>query len=357
MTDKIPSFKDQIDEIHVPTEKLDDIILKTIQEEHPPKRKKSWRNKFVYSASAAVVAFGLLIGSATVSPAMADIVSKIPLIGSIFSESDNVRLAQVSNLGLTQVVGLSQTVEGDTITIDEVFYDGIRLTVSYSLESQEPLWGHYFKSAGPDFTINGKSISYGGSLEETEVTPTYRTGIADIGAFDDLPKELDFGLTFEGKDNKIWQFKFPVKARTDVEIIELNHTQTVGGVELSVPDFKMSPGGLHFNFQAIAKENNNFTATIDFKIVDDSGQEITGHSGVSQSEIVKGTEYSSGNRLFDPIADDVKELTVTPYFQLPTGGDGVEVDEEGNETKLEFKPYIGGEIEFKSFTIKVPKNN
>lgn len=355
MTDKIPSFKNQIDGIHVPTEKLDEIITKTVQE-HTPKRKQSLRRKFVYSASAAVVAFGLLVGSATVSPVMADIVSKIPLIGSIFSESDDIGLAQVSDLGLTQIIGLSQTVKGDTVTIDEVFYDGTRFTVSYSLESQEPLAEHYFftNSGSIDFTIDGKTIDHGGSLGETAVTPTYRTGIYEIGAIDDLPKEFNFGLTFTGEDNKKWKFKFPVKAQTDLELVEINHTQTAGSVELSIPDVKIGPGGLHFNFQAVAKENNHFTINLDFKIVDDSGKEIVSHSGPTQSESVKGNEYTSGHRLFDPIADDVKELTVTPYLRLPTGGGGVEVDAAGNETEIEFKPYEGETIEFESFTVTLP---
>ena len=353
MTDKIPSFKDQLDDIHVPTEKLDDIIFKTVQE-HTPKRKKSLRNKFIYSASAAVVALGLLVGSATVSPVMADFVSKIPLIGSIFSESDDVGLAQVSDLGLTQVIGQSKTVKGDTVTIDEVFYDGTRLTVSYSLESQEPLGEYYFfsKSGSIDFTINGKSVDSGGSVGETEITPTYRTGIYEIGAID-LPKEFNFGLNFKGESNKKWKFKFPVTAQTDMEVVALNHTQTAGSVELSVPDVKMHPGGLYFNFQAVAKENNHFTTNIDFKIVDNAGNEIISRSGPTQSKSVKGFEHTSGYRLFDPISDDVNELTITPYLDLPTGGGGV----DSNGTEIEFEPYTGEAIEFESFTVKIPKNN
>lgn len=357
MTDKIPSFKDQIDDIHVPTEKLDDIILKTVQE-HAPKRKKSWRSSFFYSASAAVVALGILIGSATVSPVMADIVSKIPLIGSVFSESDDVGLAQVSDLGLTQVVGQSKTVKGDTITIDEVFYDGTRLTVSYSLESQEPLSEHYFfnKSANIDFTIDGKSVSSGGSIGETEVSPTYRTGIYEIGAVD-LPNEFNLGLTFKGEDKKKWKFKFPVKTQIDLEVVDLNHTQTADSIELNVPHVKISAAGLNFNFQAVAEENNHLAMNIDFKIVDNFGNEVSSHSGPTQSTINKGVKHISGYRIFDPIADDVKELIVTPYLQLPTGGGGVEFDKDGNETEIEFEPYDGEEIEFESFTVNIPKNN
>lgn len=356
MTDKIPSFKEQIDEIHVPTEKLDDIIFKTVQQ-HAPKKKKSLRRKFIYSASAAAVAFGLLVGSAVVSPVMADIVSKIPLIGSVFSESDDVGLAQVSDLGLTQIVGQSKTVKGETVTIDEVFYDGTRFTVSYSFESKEPLGEYYFDPSNISFTINGKSFDYGGSLGETEVTSTYRTGIVELGGIEDLPEEFNFGIIFKGESNKKWNFKIPVKAQTGVDVVEVNHTQTVGDIELSIPNLKMSPGGLNFSYQTVAKENNNITPYIDFKIFDDVGNEITSRFGGNQSKISKGIEYSSGDLLFEPISDDIKELTITPYLQFPTGGGGVEIDREGNETKIEFQPYDGKEIEFESFTVKIPNNN
>ncbi|MFE4243261.1 hypothetical protein [Peribacillus butanolivorans] len=40
---------------------------------------------------------------------------------------------------------------------------------------------------------------------------------------------------------------------------------------------------------------------------------------------------------FDPISEDIKELTITPYLALPTDGGGVELDENGEYRELDFK--------------------
>lgn len=350
MNDKIPGFKEEIDEIHVPIDKLDAIISTTVQQ-NKPKRMIPMRKKLVYTASAAAIAFGLLVGSASVSPVMANIVSHIPLIGSIFSDSDDRGLNQVSDLGLTQTVGMSQTVKGDTITIDEVFYDGTRFTVSYSLESEEPLKDYYFENGSPDFTIDGKYYNYGGGLTQNDLTPTYRTGIFDMDFSTELPEAFELGITFEGPDNKKWKFKIPVKAQTDVEIVKIDHTQKSEDVELFVSDLKISPAGLLFNFNAAADIGLFETGNIDFHVVDESGNEIASHSGASSMENENGKEHQSGRRLFDPISDDVKKLIVTPYITHATDGGGVEFGLGGKEIEIPFKPYTGKEIKFESFEV------
>ena len=182
------------------------------------KEKGAIRKKVLYSLGAAVVAFGLLVGSATVSPVMATFVSQIPVVGSIFSESGERGLEQVSELGLTQVVGESKTIEGNTITIDEVFYDGTRLTIGYSLASEEPL-GEFYLGSGMDFTIDGKRVSFGGSSGETEITPTYRTGLYNIEpASTDIPEKFTLGLFFEGEGGERWKFSVPVKTQSSADL-------------------------------------------------------------------------------------------------------------------------------------------
>ena len=358
MTDKIPSFKEEIDDIHVPIDKLDTIILNTVQAS-APKRKRSIRKKVLYGVGAAVAAFGLLVGSATISPVMANFVSQIPVVGSIFGESGERGLEQVSELGLTQVVGESKTIKGNTLTIDEVFFDGTRLTVSYSLESEEPL-GEYYLGSGMDFTIDGKSISHGGSSGETEITPTYRTAIdnVDVGS-GELPKQFKLGLVFEGKGGERWKFSMPVHEQSSAELVTINHMQRAGSIDLTVSNLEISPLGLRFNYNTLTDENEfptgDFGSFIAFKAVDSSGNELVISSqGGGQAEIVSGKIHSKGNSLFEPIDDTVKELTVTPYLIMPSEGGGVEIDASGNEKSIDFEPYKGEPVEFKSFTVKLP---
>ena len=355
MTDKIPSFKDEINNIQVPTDKLDAIISNTVQSS-APKRNGGFRKKVLYSMGAAVVAFGLLVGSATVSPVMATFVSHIPVVGSIFSESGERGLERVSELGLTQVVGESKTVKGNTITIDEVFYDGTRLTVSYSLLSVEPL-GEYYLDPAINATINGKNFSFGGNGGQTEITPTYQTGIYNIEPSGiDVPEKFKLGLFFEGEGGERWKFSIPVKTQTGAEFVPVNHTQQVEGIGLSIPNLEISPVGVRLTYNTVSEENGfHFGAFINFRAVDSSGNELVVSSGGGgHVEAVNGKVHTKGNSLFEPIDDNVTELTITPYLDSPSGGGGVEINPNGKETPIDFKPYQGEEIKFDSFTVTLP---
>ncbi|NEU32341.1 DUF4179 domain-containing protein [bacterium LRH843] len=352
MTEKIPSFKKEIDDIHVPTEKLDEIIINTVKEASE-KRKRPIRKKALYSTGAAIIAFGLLLGSAAISPAMANVVAQIPIIGSIFSGSGDRGLVQVSEQGLTNVIGESQVVGGTAITIDEVFYDETRFSIGFSIESEESL-EEYYLSSGPDFTINGETVSWGGSYKETEVTPTYRTGLVHVDPLKKLPENFLLDLTFHGKDGKQWDFSLPIQTQTDVKFVAIDHEQKAGGIDLHVTDVKISPAGLLFTFQAESEKMDYLASYLEFKAVDEEGNEIVSHSGGSEGHINKGKEHVTGNRLFDPVDAHVKQLTITPYLMLPTDGGGIEFDQDGNEKEIEFKSRKGEEIEFESFIVQLP---
>lgn len=73
-----PDLKKEMDRIEVPTE-LSAIITNTVNEN---RAKKSKKKVAFYFLSAAILGFGLFIGSASISPAMAKIASTIPIIGT-----------------------------------------------------------------------------------------------------------------------------------------------------------------------------------------------------------------------------------------------------------------------------------
>lgn len=353
MIDKTRLFKEEINNIHVPTEKLDAIILNTFQG-NVHKRKRSKPNKILYSLSTAAIAFILLVSSATVSPAMANIVSKIPIIGTVFSESGDKGLEQVHEQGLTNLLSTKKSVGQTSITLDEVFYDETRLTIGFTMTSENPI-GEFNLLSGLHLTINGKTFSHAGTYNETEKSPTQRTGIINIDSIDDLPEAFTLGVTFTGKNGEKWDFSNPVSKKSKVQSIAINHTQEVKGIELTVSDLKVSPAGLKFTFSAKSEQINYLSnGYLDYKVVDDRGNELMSYSGGSEIKIIDGKEYLTGTRLIDPIRDNVKTLTVIPHITFHDGRTSVAVDIEGNETKTEFKPYEGTDFKFESFTVILP---
>ena len=357
MTDKIPSFKNHIDEIHVPTEKLDDIIFKTVQE-HAPKRKGSLRSKFVYSASAAVVALGLLVGSAAVSPAMAEIVSKIPLIGSIFSESEDVGLAQVSELGFTHIVKESKTIGDKTITVDEVFFDGTRFTFSYSFKTKEPVDEFYLEQR---LSINGESMLASIGINTIESTPTYLAEISEIqtsaeihqvySSVDDLPEDFELGLHFNGQNGEVWDFAIPISRKNNTKLIPIEHTQEVDDIKVSVASLKLSPSGILLTFKSESAEDKFLVGAVDFQIIDSSGKELFIREGYGSSN---DSKYLNSEYIFDPVSKDATELTITPYINIPKQGEAVEVL-DGVDREVDLSIYKDKEFKFDSFTVTLPK--
>ncbi|MBX9975092.1 DUF4030 domain-containing protein [Cytobacillus firmus] len=78
----------EVDKIKIPEDKLDQAIeqgLKSGKKSH-----RGFGKKVIYTCSAAVLLFGLLIGSASVSPTIANVISKIPYLGQIFETKDIV---------------------------------------------------------------------------------------------------------------------------------------------------------------------------------------------------------------------------------------------------------------------------
>ncbi|WP_421383088.1 DUF4030 domain-containing protein [Bacillus salacetis] len=81
------SFKNEVDQIPVPEKKLDAAIDSAIR--RGKKKRWSFAKKSSYSAGAAAALFCLFIGSAFVSPTMAEVAAKIPFLNQIF-ESEPV---------------------------------------------------------------------------------------------------------------------------------------------------------------------------------------------------------------------------------------------------------------------------
>lgn len=83
MSDQLGNdVKKELENIRIPEDKLNHAIEMAMIKGR--KKQKGWVKKWFYASSAAVLIIGLLVGSALVSPAMANVVAKIPYLGSIF---------------------------------------------------------------------------------------------------------------------------------------------------------------------------------------------------------------------------------------------------------------------------------
>lgn len=312
--------------------------------------------KFMYSLAIVVATFVILLGSSYLSPSLASSLAKLPIIGSVFSNSSIPSLQVAEKEGLTGTVGETQVVDGISVTFSEFLYDQNNISIGLLIESDKELGEHYF-GAGMDMTINGKVPSYGsGSYGEEKISSTAFTAIQQINVTDDMPEQFELGLILTGKNGETWHFTTPVEKIKDIHQIAVNHTEKVGDIELRVKDISLSKTGVGLSYEGIEEGTDFMTSLgslIEFKMFDDQGNEIPNYSGGVSGEAIKGQMIFNSIKQFDPIDDSVKELTITPYVDIPSFSEGVEVDSEGVEKTIEFERNSIKSVEFKPFTVKV----
>ncbi len=332
------------------------IVQAKEQVDAPRLRKKNGKRKIIYALCSAAAVFGILIGSSYYSPALASSLSQIPFIGSIFGNSDLIGLQQAQKHGLTKEIGETQTVNGISVTLNEILYDQNNITLGLFIESDKELGDFYF-GAGMDFTINGDLPSGStGSYGEHILSATTMTAIQTINVNEEMPEKFELGLILHGKNGETWYFSTPVEKITDIHKIPVQHSQTADGLTLTVTEISFSETGVSIAYES-SEEETDFELSrggnIEFLVVDQNGNEITGLSGGATGEMGKDRIMFKSSKQFDPVDSTVTELTITPYVVIPTEGGGVEIDENGKETKLEFKGDSIQPIEFESFKVNI----
>lgn len=314
------------------------------------------KRKLIYVLSSVAAVFLILVGTSHYSPVLASSLSQIPIIGSVFGNSDLIGLQKAQENKLTNEIGETQTVNGISVTLDEILYDQNNITIGLFIESEEQLSEQYF-GAGMDFTINGEVVGSSGSYGETILSTTTRTAIEEINVNEDIPEKFDLGLVLYGTNDETWYFSTAVEKIADLDSIPVHHTQTVDGLQITITEMTIGKTATSMTYESFEEEtdfNLSRGGNIEFLVVDQDGNEITGQTGGVTGELVKDSIIHKSNKQFDPLEGSVTELTVTPYFVAPTDWKGVEIDEDGNETELELEVGSMSPVEFESFKVEIP---
>ncbi|MEH7121887.1 DUF4179 domain-containing protein [Bacillus sp. JJ1773] len=315
-----PDLKKELDKVSVPMDKLDSIITNTIKES---RTKTSNKKVALYSFIAAVLGFGVFIGSASVSPVMAKIASNIPIIGTFFNDSLDEGLRLAGKKGLTQVINQSSKDNGITLTMNEIFYDGTRLTFGFTQESLFAIG----QLERPTIEVNGKEINFSSSYSGEFVTPQKYKGIIDITATEELPEEFDMKIRIDavGLIPGKWEFTFPVKQSNEVTVIRPQETKLIEGAEVEISSLKLGPAGTDLSVKVLKDEGNNKIDpySLNFYVIDDNGNVLDTVTGNGSGEKENGKEIADLKFLYSPLKESSKKVSVIPYI-IPVSEEGWE---------------------------------
>ncbi|ACA38708.1 DUF4179 domain-containing protein [Lysinibacillus sphaericus] len=237
-------FKEAMNEISVPSKELDTILADSFKQE-----KKQWKFPFIrivkYTAVVGILSMGL-ISSAYVSPAFANFVTKIPIIGQAFDYFIELEDYYQAYEEISTDIGLVQESNGIEIIIEKAFYDGNTVTLSYVIRDEGDL------GSSPTFENLPKNIVNGG-YEGGYVNGVGYVGMMTLSMRDKTQDKVNIEWSplaiYSGEKvmKGDWYFKFSLSKLKGKQIV-INEQVNKEGVTVELIDAIKTDVNLTINY-------------------------------------------------------------------------------------------------------------
>jgi len=195
-----------------------------LKESSIPAISTAFKHKFAYAAVASVVLFSGVFSTGFFSPAMADVLKKVPLLGSVFesSEQSDAGLEAASEAGFAMPINQVVTDQGVKVTLTEMINDGLRLSFAATFEFPEGVEvPEHNAVTGFTYTRPGygelRGAREGYDWRWNHVEGNKYSGIFEITNID-LPEEFNMKMKFTeiGTVQGNWEFDVPIKRTGDL---------------------------------------------------------------------------------------------------------------------------------------------
>ncbi|WP_397540087.1 DUF4179 domain-containing protein [Rummeliibacillus pycnus] len=301
-------IKRSLDSIEVPMGKLDAAIESGIKEGKLFRESKKRVWPVILSCVAMIV---LIIGSGFISPTMANVLAKVPLLDSIFNSSGEpglrVALEDDNRVNLNKTI----TSNGVSITIKDIIYDGSRIAFSFTQDQESEI-------APLQIEIDNKVINFSESYKGKAIDNGEFEGLIQAFPEEKLPNKFHMVVKIHqiGKTKGDWQFETDMK-KSNNHNMELANGQkaTIDGIKYKVKKFEVADTGVHLQleFDAEMEELLNEKRSLMLHVLDQNGQPLSINH-------MSGTGTESGTMMeyyLDPLGDNIKNVTISPY-SIPT---------------------------------------
>lgn len=299
------------------------------------------KRKFNIKKIASICSI-FIIGTLVLGMSMPTYASNIPIIGNIFKifyyKGYENYDKYASDLNITKESS------GLKITVNKVVYDGLELSIFYTVESEKKM-ENTPKFDEAELKINGKGTTFSGSGGGKYIDDK-RTFVGarqySIGGKNITPKELqeknEYGGYIEVPDkfilsiniNKIeytrenyvkgnWNFDIPVSnekvnGKVNEKNCDIDLSHIVNGYHIN----KIITTPINTAIQGTSKDDNG--DGLCFSVFDDKGRYIRDNGGNASGDVDKdGNNIMYFNNEFKEIYDDTESLTFIPYKYTRSG--------------------------------------
>ena len=254
MNGKETSIKKAMEHITVPADRLDTIIENAFFETSATKGKK--QRRWLVPAVAAIFFFiGISAATLAASPTLANYMAQLPVIGNVFAIFSEEEEGLLEYERFSEDVGLSQTSNGITISIEQAVYDGTKVTFTYTVASDEDLDSSAHLTGSPEL-LESEGATGGMGWEPVEGG---LVGIAEITHLDEEARQVN--VRWEPKslyteDEEIegdWKFEFAVAQLINTDTIVLEQKVSNEGVTVHFSEVTFTDISVNIAYQQLVE--------------------------------------------------------------------------------------------------------
>ncbi|MBU3129147.1 DUF4179 domain-containing protein [Clostridium tagluense] len=294
---------------HVVSDRIDKTLALLPEKETENKKNKHGsrilKNKRVrQSIAAAAVTLTVLTISATISPVMANTLSNIPVIGSVFKLFGDKGLKLASEKGVSSLVGQPKVDKGIKVTIRDILYDGARMSVGYTMEGNNI--GELGKS---DLLVNDTPINAAMSYTGSAVTKNTYAGVINVSPTSELPENFKLTVLLNkiGNTKGNWEFKnIPVKKQkssVNSKVTTPMVTKPIGKGSITIEKILVSDTTIKLNIIETNLPREKFYS---YQVIDNYGNVLKPLSGSGLGEgSIMNQEYT-----FEPLNNNPKHFVI-----------------------------------------------
>ncbi|WP_422659417.1 DUF4179 domain-containing protein [Paenibacillus sp. EC2-1] len=336
----------------------DQVMSRIYKHQSDHKGKVGLKKNFKVTTIIVTTAFMIMVGSAFVSPTMADSLQQVPGMKGIFKIAGDLGLKVASEQNLMDTPNVSVVHDNTTYTVPELIFDGSRVTLSIerSKADSDIQYDNRLIDAinKIDIKINGRDLRKYDSDKGSSIGIFLKPGATDDSTFiefSDLrnqkgipfPDAFELTLSFnveESKDPLL--FTIPV-VKNNENIIEMvpNETRTHGIYTLTISKIELSPVTTNITTKlSLTGANDSLKTSIDYDVFDEKGNQIKVISGNGSG----GDERMSDMR-FEPFTTTPEKLIIKPYqYEISDKKSGQFVVDENGEAVKHYIPELDFEI-------------
>lgn len=284
------------------------------------RRRKPLR-KAITSICVAAIFGTLILSPVWISPAIADTLKQVPIVGNLFKLAGDFGLQKAEEDGLLTVVNKSASQDGYSVTATKVIYDGIRIVLELTRTAPDGTEGALYhldsimnntakKGSFDHIQVWLPSGRYGslslGTDQLTDPSESVLVQIQDLAG--DIPDQFDMTVKLGLKGYKQpFELKVPVVKTADNTVLTSEELKTYNGTSLNISaKIEMTPITTRLT---INSSDENLLRDLQFDVVDDEGYFVKQLGGGSSYE-----NRSSASYTYEAFKNEPETITVKPFL-------------------------------------------